>query len=218
MIINFLGQEGTYPQSICSLRGTKINNVKTFKYLGCKIDFNYPGIGPSEQNNRINSGNSAFQQHKYLLRNHHINLKTRIVFLYSYVRSRMTYGCQCWSVTQVNLDKLGRSYRLMLRKMVWGGFRRIDKQNNDFRYKISNQLLHQNCQTEDISTYIRNQQVNFLAHIARKSNDCTTKQKTFEKNPNTRRGRKLNTFATNVLDFLKLDLNQFCQMALDRNF
>ena len=36
MIINFLGQEGTYPQSICSLRGTKINNVKTFKYLGAK--------------------------------------------------------------------------------------------------------------------------------------------------------------------------------------
>ena len=31
MIINFLGQEGTYPQSICSLKGTKINNAKTFK-------------------------------------------------------------------------------------------------------------------------------------------------------------------------------------------
>ena len=96
-IINFLGQEGTYPQSICSLRGTKINNVKTFKYLGCKIDFNDPGIGPSELNNtgKINSGNSAFQRYKYLLRNHHINLKTRIIFLNSYVQSRMTYGCQC---------------------------------------------------------------------------------------------------------------------------
>ena len=130
----------------------------------------------------------------------------------------MTYGCQCWSVTKKNLDKLDRSYHLMLRKMVWGGFRRIDQQNNDFCYKISTQQLHQICQTEDISTYIRNQQVNFLAHIARQSNDCTTKRMTFEKNPNTRRGRKLNTLVTNGLDFLELDLNQFCQMALDRNF
>jgi len=50
MIINFRGQENTYPQSICSLKSTKINNETTFKYLGCKVDYNYPGIGSSELN------------------------------------------------------------------------------------------------------------------------------------------------------------------------
>jgi len=219
MIINFLGQEDTYPQSICSLKSTKINNVKTFKYLECKVDYNYPGIGSSELKNRINSGNSAFQQYKYLLRNHHINLKTRIIFLNSYVRSRMTYGCQCWSAIQEILDKLDSSYRLMLHKIVWSVLDELTNKIMTFaRYKISNKQLHQIYQTKDISTYMRDRQVNFLAHIIKKSNDCTTKQMTFEKNPNTRRGRKLNTLMTNVLEFLKLDLNQICQMALDRNF
>ena len=90
MIFNFSGADSNYPESICSLKGIKITNTKTFKYLGCKIDYNYSEIGHSEINNRINSGNAAFQQHKNLLRNFHINLKTRIIFLNACVRSRLT--------------------------------------------------------------------------------------------------------------------------------
>jgi len=38
----------------------------------------------------MNSGNAAVQQHKKLLRNHHIKLKTHIIFLSTYVRNRLT--------------------------------------------------------------------------------------------------------------------------------
>ena len=90
--------------------------------------------------NRINSGNAAFQQHKYLLRNHHINLKTCTIFLNSYVRSKLTYCCQCWSATTETYNSLDRCYRL-----IWDGFKRIHQNNNDFRFQISNIQLHQIC-------------------------------------------------------------------------
>ena len=56
----------------------------------------------------------------------------------------------------------------MLRKIIRGGFKRVDKKNDDYRFEITNHQLHQICQTENISLYIQNQQVNYLAHIIRK--------------------------------------------------
>ena len=53
----------------------------------------------------------------------------------------------------------------MLRKMIRGGFKRVDKKNDDYRFEITNHQLHQIFQTENISVYIQNQQVNCLAHI-----------------------------------------------------
>ena len=156
MIFNFSGADSNYPESICSRKGIKITNTKTFKYLGCKIDYNHSGIGHSEINNRINSGNAAFQQNKNLLRNFHINLKTRIIFLNAYRRSRLTYGCQCWCATKDTYsNNLDRCSRLMLRKMIRDGFKRFDKKNDDYRFEITNHQLHQICQTENISLYIQ---------------------------------------------------------------
>ena len=56
----------------------------------------------------------------------------------------------------------------MLRKMIRGGSKRVDQKNDDYRFEITNLQLHQICQAENISLYIQNQQVNYLAHIIRK--------------------------------------------------
>jgi len=45
MILNFREEEYNYPLSICSLNGIQMTNIKTFKYLGCKIKYKQPGIG-----------------------------------------------------------------------------------------------------------------------------------------------------------------------------
>ena len=198
MIINYSDDEELYPHSICTMKQINIENVKKFKYLGCQIDFKQSGLGQSEISNRINSANSAFQQHKYLLRNFHISLKTRVKFLNSFVRTRLTYGCQCWSCTKAISQKFDSCYRQMLRKMIWRGFERFEK-DNDFSYKICNIQLHKICKTEDVSTFIQQQQTKYLAHTIRRPNNTATKQLTFESCKRTKKGRKPNTLTSNVV-------------------
>lgn len=216
MILNYIGNDNSYPQSICTLKNIQIKNSRTFVYLGSNIDHNQPGLGISEINNRINSANAAFQQHKHLLRNHHISLHTRIILFNAYVRSRLTYGCQCWATTKEILNKFDSTYRIMLRKIIWGGFERTDRSNDDFSYKISNKKLHQICRTEDISNFIKQQQANYLAHIIRKENNTATKRLTFECNTNTKRGQKRTTLLSNVANHLEIDSEQVCRMSLNR--
>ena len=58
-----------------------------------------------------------------LLQNRHIFLKTRVKFLNSFVRSRLTYSCQNWNLTLRQYEKLDVTYRNLLRRMVHGGFK-----------------------------------------------------------------------------------------------
>ena len=130
-----------YSESIIALQDVPLKNVKDFKYLGAVINHEEPNTtGDVELNHRIQSANPKFAQMSNLLQNHGILLRTRIKFLDSFVRSRLTYSCQNWNLTQSQYDRLDSCYRLFLRRMVRGGFRRIDQSADDFRYKLSQNL------------------------------------------------------------------------------
>ena len=58
------------------------------------------------------------------------------MFLNSFVRSRLCYSCQKY-------DRLDVAYRVLLRRMVRGGFRFFDESNGDFRHVINNDRLYQ---------------------------------------------------------------------------
>ena len=89
-----------------------------------------------------------------LLHNYRIHLSTRVKFLNSFVRSRLTYFCQYWNLTTAQFVKLDVTYRTLLRRMLRRGFNRVDT-DGDFRFKISNKKHHNICHTEDVSTFIR---------------------------------------------------------------
>ena len=76
-----------------------------------------------------------------LLQNFQINLKTRIKFLDSFVRSRLTYACQNWNTTQYQLDRIDVTYRMFLRRMVRNGMKHVNEDENDFRMVLSNVRL-----------------------------------------------------------------------------
>ena len=133
MVIN--NSSDNYSEHIVKLNGTNLENVKEFSYLGSKIEFNEAQLGPSEISNRTSSANSAFQQHKSLLRNFHINLHTRIQFFNSLIRPRLTYGCEIWSLTNKIFAKFDTCQRTFLRKRVYGRFHRKE---DSFHYKINN--------------------------------------------------------------------------------
>ena len=59
MIFNFKREDQAYPQSLCSLMNLKLDNVESFKYLGCQIQYNQASLDSMELNSRINSAKAA---------------------------------------------------------------------------------------------------------------------------------------------------------------
>ena len=83
----------SYPESFASLSDKSVENVKLFKYLGDLIKYNESSTGDAEIELRITLAEAKFYELVKKLTNFHINLKTRVLILYSLVRSRLTYSC-----------------------------------------------------------------------------------------------------------------------------
>ena len=115
MIFNFNKTEEEYPDVICSLEGGKIDNVKMFQYLGSNINFNESLTGDGELNQRIESAESKYYQHAKKLMNHKIHLATRVTIYNALIRSRLTYGCQTWTLNSSQLRRLSSFHCGLLR-------------------------------------------------------------------------------------------------------
>ena len=95
MIINHKYiQAEEYPSSVVTSRNTPLNNVKESKYLGSYLHHDESNTGDVELNHRIQLANAKFAELSNLLQNFRIKIRTRILFLNSNVRSRLTYSCQ----------------------------------------------------------------------------------------------------------------------------
>ena len=113
------------PTSIANLRGVDLKNVSIFRYLGAYINCHEPSTGHSEINQRIQLACGKFAELSNLLKNFHINLRTRILFLNCFVRSRLTYACQNWCLTTNQLNRLDITYRTFLRRMIRNGLNKL---------------------------------------------------------------------------------------------
>ena len=93
MILNHCYLDTDYPDSIIYIRNVPLKNTVQFKYLGSCISSNEPNTGDIEINFRIQMALGKFASMSNLLQNHRIHLSTRLKFLNSFVRSRLTYSC-----------------------------------------------------------------------------------------------------------------------------
>ena len=236
MIVNWNQvSESTYPESIISVNGVNIKNVESFKYLGVYIQYDSIHIGKDELSNRVNSAHNAFAEHRKLLTNMHIPLSTRISFLNSLVRSRLTYGCHCWRPSSTEINKVESTYRYFLRSMVWSGHARVnppapqtsssqssssetssDDEETDWRYKINNNELSRITNTGPISDYIKKQQRQWISHIVRRSNSNLCKKLTFHNVTRTKRGRKTPTILERVISSSGLQASQFLKSSFHK--
>ena len=214
MIFNFDGLEAEYPDSICSLEGGRIDNVKKFIYLGASIWYNDPLTGDAELNQRMESAECKYYEHAKKFMNYRINLGTRVKILNALVRSRLSYGCQTWTLNAVQLNKLNSFYCGLLRRMMRDGFKRKEDR---MAFVHSNDAILTKCKTEKMHTFIARQQKSFLAHIVRKEDDALIKQLTFNSDPIRKRGRS-NTLRKTVLQHEKIEPNTFYREAILRKF
>ena len=203
-------------QSIVTLQNVKLNNIAVFKYLGSYVDSAQPNTGDSEINHRIQAAVCKFAELSYLLQNFHIHLRTRVKFLDSFVRSRLTYGCQNWNLTTNQYDRLDVTYRRFLRRMIRGGFRYVDENANDFRLVITNDRLHNVCGTTDVSEFIKHQQNSYASHIIRMSIDRGVKKLMFNDDTYVKKGRSQKTLLEQVIGNNNVTLDVYCNNAMKK--
>ena len=213
MVLNHQYVGNSYPATICSLNGQEIENVTSFQYLGCCSKFDEPSTGNAEIEMRIDSSECTLYHYSKKFFNHKIAIKTRVRLLNLLVRSRLAYGCQTWSLTRQLVQRMRSTYTNMLRKMVKGGFRR---KKDSWSFTLTNADILRLCGTEDIESYIRRQQRNYLAHLIRHDDTSISKRLTFSDNPR-RPGRHI-TMKTMVLDNERMTEDAFNKHALLRKF
>ena len=217
MIINHKClQSNEYPSSIVTLKDKPLNNVKEFKYLGSYLYHNEPSTGDIELNHRIQMANGKFSELLNLFQNYKINLHTRIKFLNSFVRSRLTYSCQNWNIKSSQYERIDVVYRLFLRRMVRGGFRHCTDVDNQFKFKLSNYKIHNLCNTSDVSNFIKGQQNNYAAHLIRTSRDRSTKKLLFNDDKYTKVGRVVPSLLVQVVHNKHTTIDEFCNYAISK--
>ena len=214
MILN--PQTVEYPKTIVTLRNTAIKNIENFVYLGAYIRFDQPNTGDPEINHRIQLAVSKFADLSNLLQNQRIHLKTRINFLNSFVRSTLTYASQNWNANANQIERLYVVYRGFLRRMVRGGYRDVNETENDYRFLISNEQLHNLCGTSDLSTFIRKQQFDYAKHVIRMPQCRSVKLLAFNSDKYTKRGRPCKTLFDIVTNENGLSLDELCNRGLER--
>ena len=213
MIFNF-DRPDAYPKSISSLEGKPIENVKLFRYLGSEIKHDEDYTGDAEINLRIDCAEGKFYQLGKKFMNFNIALSTRIKLLHSLVRSRLTYGCQIWTLTTRQKERIGSVYFSMLRKMVRGGYKR---KPDRWSFVFTNDHLLSLCNTESIDAFVFRMQRSYLAHIIRKEDSSITKRLLFSSERNRRPGRYI-SLLNSVLQRQASSLPIFIKNAMDEVF
>ena len=101
--------------------------------------------------------------------------------------------------------------------MVRGGFSYINESENDYRYQINNEMLHDLCGTTDLSDFINKQQVNYSKHVIRMSQDRAIKMLMFNDDKYTKKGRPCKTLLEQVVERNSATVDEMCNRALMKN-
>ena len=173
-------------------------------------------------NHRIQNAKCQFFQKRNLFLNHDISIKTRVKFLNSFVRSRLTYACQNWALTQLQSKKLNSTYTNFLRKMVRNGFRRKTPNPDgspNYSFHYSNDALYNICSTPELSTFIEKSQTKYCAHIIRQENSSLCKALMFNADKYTKRGKPNPTLLSQVQKYNpNMSPSEFYAKSLQRCF
>ena len=162
----------------------------------------------------------------------HIHLNTRIMFLQSLVRSRLTYGCHSWRPTQTEINKIETTYRHFLRCMVWNGHARVNPPSQDtndtsieeaedddidWSYIINNERLYELTRVCTIKEFFSQRQINWISHIIRRPNNNVCKILTFHATKRKKIGRKVLSIIERAVEESGVSYAQFLKDSFSKN-
>ena len=239
MILNYKGDD--YPETILSIGNEKIDNVKEFVYLGSLVTFNEPGVADSEVNRRIGMALNKFSEIKKLLCNYRIHLKIRLRYYEVYIRSRLCYACGTWTLTKKQYERFESVHIGFLRRMIRDGMSRKstkkeilnarnkaehgeneDLERVNWEWKYSNNKILTITKAKSLKSFIDNQNLKWVSHVIRGSNETLTKQLMFPDERFKKRGRHHETVLEKVVKLQNIEQGKsaetFLRECLNRHF
>ena len=168
-------------ESIISVNGKTLKNVREFRYLGHKLTNESK---PKFLTAQIGLAYAAWNDHKKVLTDQRIKLWIRVKIAESLIRSRLVYALQTDRLLSHEKKKVDAIWNRMCRKMVKGGFRRVKTDNSEedsFKFHFKNEDIVRICKTTAASIFCEAQHLKFVGHIARMENDAPQKQWLFAK-------------------------------------
>jgi hypothetical protein len=152
-----ISKKKTYPQCTIFINGEQVKKVYRFNYLvrlrtsdsKCYQDIK----------RRIVLAKEAFSKMKSILTNSKITMETKVRLLECYVFPVLTYGCECWTISQEMERRLNATEMWFLRRMM----------KIRWTSHISNEeVLTRSGYTKKLMQTIRKRQLKFFGHITRK--------------------------------------------------
>jgi hypothetical protein len=128
-----------------------------FKYLGSSITFD--NVLSVEINNIIISANRSYYGLEKQLKSHFLSTQTKIKLYKTLVRPVLMYGCECWSLTKNEENKINILERTILRK-IYGP----TNDNGVWRIRY-NQELYGLYNEPDIIKMVKAARLRWLGHL-----------------------------------------------------
>ncbi|XP_067024010.1 uncharacterized protein [Acropora muricata] len=235
MIFN-ADEETLAQESIITLNGFAVENVRKFRYLGYWLSNTSKNPPLAEQ---ISSAWSKWTEMKHILCDREIHLWIRVRMLESTVRARLLYAAQTELLSAAEHAKLESVWHQFLRKMIKSGLQRKNappretkkqkaerlkceaenpelKEKWDWRYKITNEKLRKICGAAPIGTLAEKFHLKYIAHVTRMSNSALQKQMIYCEAPRPQRRGQMN-FWTKIKKATGIETEQLQKTMYNRN-
>jgi len=153
------------PQPEISIRGTALNVVDHFKYLGCTIAKD--SRIDKEIDNRLAKANSSFGRLKERVwTNHDLKTSTKIAVYRAVVLTTLLYGCESWVLYRCHIKVLERLHQRCLRSIL-----RIHWSDH-----VTNTAILEKAGLPSIEALVTKTQLRWAGHVSRMNNDRLPKQ------------------------------------------
>ena len=190
----------------CSLKigDEMIKQVQRFNYLGSMITKD--AKCDQEIRKRIGMAKTAFENLKSILKNNKLSMNTKIRVLNCYVISILTYGCECWTISDRMKKQIEAAEMWFFRRILRISW--TDRVTNE-------EVLRRAGVKRTLLKVIRKRQLEFLGHVMRKE-QLENLSITGKFNGKRSIGRQRMTYMGNISDWTGKSTQEILTTTKDR--
>lgn len=196
-----------------TLEQYNIEVVQSFKYLGSVL--NITNNIDEEINMRIVHAMRSYYGLRVFLSSSSLSRQTKFTLYKTLIRSIVTYGCETWTLTSTQEEKLAIFERKILRYILGP----MQDENNVYRIRYNAELyeLYNDC---SITSFIKSMRIRWAGHVVRMDDERVVKR-VFDGNIQRSRpqGRPRKRWIENVegdLQLLGVDTRSWRSTARDK--